>query len=231
MRINELADVCCILGYYSAAAIIAPLGWLSAVKPFCHSSFPRTHDKKRLSVPPLRSCTLTTNQNQRHHLLHCTLCSVRNDRLCFLMQVLKKDLGDQAEQVGKKIDWLTFKSLEGSVRDDLQIIKQSPLIPSNITVYGFIYDVSAAWARGRQAVHYHQKLSFKSCHTRELGLQRNSIVAHEEAGSLMSRPKYLIIWADMASCECCISFGFVSKDSQAATLYLSGYQAAKLCLS
>ena len=57
-------------------------------------------------------------------------------------QALKKDLGDQAEQVGKKIDWLTFKDLESSVREDVQIIKQSPLIPDNITVHGFIYNVS-----------------------------------------------------------------------------------------
>lgn len=60
----------------------------------------------------------------------------------FTLQVLKKDLGGAAEDEGKKIDWLTFKDLEGSVRDDLQIIKKSPLIPDNITVYGFIYDVS-----------------------------------------------------------------------------------------
>ena len=58
------------------------------------------------------------------------------------MQVLKKDLGDDAEQAGKKIDWLTFKDLEESVRDDLKIIKQSPLIPSNVQSHGFVYDVS-----------------------------------------------------------------------------------------
>ena len=56
--------------------------------------------------------------------------------------MLKKDLGDAAEQAGKKIDWLTFKDLEDSIREDLKIIKHSPLIPDNVTVYGFVYDVS-----------------------------------------------------------------------------------------
>lgn len=57
-------------------------------------------------------------------------------------QVLKKDLGDAAESEGKSFDFLFFKDLEESVRDDLKIIKESPLIPNEITVFGFIYDVS-----------------------------------------------------------------------------------------
>ena len=55
--------------------------------------------------------------------------------------MLKKDLGESAEAEGKKFDWLTFKNLEQSVRDDIKIIADSPLIPNDINVHGFIYRV------------------------------------------------------------------------------------------
>ncbi len=39
------------------------------------------------------------------------------------------------------MDFLPFSDLEQSVRDDVELIRSSPLIPDNITVSGFIYDV------------------------------------------------------------------------------------------
>jgi carbonic anhydrase len=42
---------------------------------------------------------------------------------------------------GKYINWLTFKSLEQSVREDVQRIKRHPLVNKSIPVHGFIYDV------------------------------------------------------------------------------------------
>lgn len=42
---------------------------------------------------------------------------------------------------GDYIDWLTISDLEGSVTDDVQRIKSHPLVPSEIPVYGFVYDV------------------------------------------------------------------------------------------
>jgi carbonic anhydrase len=42
---------------------------------------------------------------------------------------------------GEYIDWLTFKDLAGSVSDDVQRIRHHPLVPGEIPIYGYIYDV------------------------------------------------------------------------------------------
>lgn len=97
----------------------------------------------RVSEDALRSLAISERLlgTNEIHVIHHTSCGMATFDNNHMVGVLKKDLGGAAEDEGKKIDWLTFKDLEGSVRDDLQIIKKSPLIPDNITVYGFIYDV------------------------------------------------------------------------------------------
>jgi carbonic anhydrase len=50
-----------------------------------------------------------------------------------IQQDLGVDVGDR--------DFLPFPDLEQSVRDDVAIIKNSPLIPDDISVSGAIYDV------------------------------------------------------------------------------------------
>ena len=42
---------------------------------------------------------------------------------------------------GKYIDWLTIKDQETSVKEDVTRIKSHPLVPDDIPVYGYIYDV------------------------------------------------------------------------------------------
>ncbi|POY38034.1 carbonic anhydrase [Solitalea longa] len=42
---------------------------------------------------------------------------------------------------GKFISFLTFKNLESSVTEDVKRIRNHPLIPKHIPVYGYIYDV------------------------------------------------------------------------------------------
>ena len=44
---------------------------------------------------------------------------------------------------GKYIDWLTISDNAKSVVDDVQRIKSHPLVPKNIPVYGYIYDVKS----------------------------------------------------------------------------------------
>lgn len=44
---------------------------------------------------------------------------------------------------GKYINWLTIKDKVESVKEDVQRIKESPLIPKNIPVYGYLYDVKS----------------------------------------------------------------------------------------
>jgi carbonic anhydrase len=42
---------------------------------------------------------------------------------------------------GKYVDWLTIKDQATSVREDVSRIKSHALVPSDIPVYGYIYDV------------------------------------------------------------------------------------------
>ena len=42
---------------------------------------------------------------------------------------------------GHYLRWLTFSNLEQSVVDDVQRIRRHPLVPSDIPIYGFYYDV------------------------------------------------------------------------------------------
>ena len=41
----------------------------------------------------------------------------------------------------KHISWLTISDLEQSVVEDVQRIRRHPLVPSDIPIYGYIYDV------------------------------------------------------------------------------------------
>jgi carbonic anhydrase len=43
--------------------------------------------------------------------------------------------------VGKFIKWQTISDAEGSVVDDVTRIRTHPLVPGNIPIYGYIYDV------------------------------------------------------------------------------------------
>src|ERR1700759_4793783 len=42
---------------------------------------------------------------------------------------------------GRQIDWLTFDDLDGSVVDDVRTIREHPLVPARISIYGYVYDV------------------------------------------------------------------------------------------
>jgi carbonic anhydrase len=44
---------------------------------------------------------------------------------------------------GDFIDWLTIKDQSGAVVDDVRRIRNHPLVPANIPVYGYVYDVKS----------------------------------------------------------------------------------------
>ena len=44
-------------------------------------------------------------------------------------------------RAGEFIEWLTIKDQAQSVRDDVERIRQHPLVPTNIAIYGYVYDV------------------------------------------------------------------------------------------
>ena len=60
---------------------------------------------------------------------------------------------------GREIDWLTISEREQSVVEDVAKIRQHPLVPSSIPIYGYVYnvrtggleEVEAATAAGRAA--------------------------------------------------------------------------------
>jgi carbonic anhydrase len=44
---------------------------------------------------------------------------------------------------GEYIEWLTIANQEQSVRDDVQRIHEHPLVPADIAIYGYIFDVKS----------------------------------------------------------------------------------------
>jgi carbonic anhydrase len=46
-------------------------------------------------------------------------------------------------RAGEFIEWLTIRDQEQSVRDDVQRIRESPLVPKKIAIYGCVYDVKS----------------------------------------------------------------------------------------
>lgn len=53
-----------------------------------------------------------------------------------------KDVGEgPGSRAGEYIEWLTIRAQNQSVVDDVERIRTHPLVPGNIPIYGYIYDV------------------------------------------------------------------------------------------
>jgi carbonic anhydrase len=53
-----------------------------------------------------------------------------------------KDVGKgPGSKEGQKVDWLTFTDDEKAVVEDVKRIRNHPLVPKSIPVYGYLYDV------------------------------------------------------------------------------------------
>jgi carbonic anhydrase len=72
------------------------------------------------------------------HHTDCGMLTFSNDDI---RQKLADELGPEAGKEAAKIDFLPFGDLDQSVRDDVASIQTSPLIPDDIPVSGFVYDV------------------------------------------------------------------------------------------
>ena len=70
-------------------------------------------------------------------VVHHTDCGMLTFDNPTLYGICQEQLGADASD----IDFLPFSDLEQSVRDDVQLIRSSPLIANDTTVTGFIYDV------------------------------------------------------------------------------------------
>jgi carbonic anhydrase len=55
-----------------------------------------------------------------------------------------QDVGNgRGSRAGEFIEWLPIGDQEQSVRDDVQRIREHPLVPKRISIYGYIYDVKS----------------------------------------------------------------------------------------
>jgi carbonic anhydrase len=95
----------------------------------------------RASEDAIRSLVISeqllgTNTVVVIHHTDCGMLTFSNDDL---RTKIRQDLKADADH----IDFLPFKDLEQSVRDDVATIKASPLIPKNVEVSGYIYDVKS----------------------------------------------------------------------------------------
>jgi carbonic anhydrase len=68
------------------------------------------------------------------HHESCGMMSFTNDEL---RAQLRDELGADASSV----DFMPFTDLDESVRDDVRTLRDSPLIPNDIEIRGFVYDV------------------------------------------------------------------------------------------
>jgi carbonic anhydrase len=70
-------------------------------------------------------------------IIHHTNCGMLTFTNAQLQAKVKQDLGADASH----IDFLPFTDVEESVREDVSFLISSPLIPANVTIRGFVYDV------------------------------------------------------------------------------------------
>jgi len=93
----------------------------------------------RASADAIRSLVIserllgTTDIVVIHHT-DCGMLTFRNEELA---AKIRDELGVDASGW----DFLPFTDLEASVREDVALLRRSPLIPSTISIYGALYDV------------------------------------------------------------------------------------------
>jgi carbonic anhydrase len=79
---------------------------------------------------------LGTNEILVIHHTDCGMLTFKNEEL---HAKLKEELGVDASDT----DFLPFPDLEQSVRDDVKLLEDSPLVPDGTSVRGFVYDVKS----------------------------------------------------------------------------------------
>ncbi|MBJ8325804.1 beta-class carbonic anhydrase [Streptococcus pacificus] len=93
----------------------------------------------RVTPDMIRSLTISQQLLGTREIvvLHHTDCGAKTFTNDKLKQQLKKDLGVDVSDY----DFLPFKDLEKSVKEDIALLKESPLIPDDVLISGAIYDV------------------------------------------------------------------------------------------
>lgn len=93
------------------------------------------------AVDALRSLVISEQLLGTTHIvvIHHTDCGM----LTFSNEDLRTKVKQELHANADTIDFLPFKDLEQSVRDDVALLRNSPLIPKSIEISGFIYDVKS----------------------------------------------------------------------------------------
>ena len=94
----------------------------------------------RVTEDMIRSLVISQQQMGTREIvvLHHTDCGAQTFENEPFRQYLKKELG---VDVGNR-DFLPFQDVEESVREDMEILKASPLIPEDVKISGAVYDVN-----------------------------------------------------------------------------------------
>jgi carbonic anhydrase len=94
----------------------------------------------RASDDAIRSLIISNKLlgTREYLVIHHTDCGM----LTFTNDVLRDKLADETGADASDIDFLPFSDLEQSVRDDVQRIKESPYLPDDAPVTGYVYDVA-----------------------------------------------------------------------------------------
>ena len=80
-------------------------------------------------------------------VIHHTDCGMLTFQNEHIRARLADHLGPEAGQTAQGLDFLPFPEIDKSVRDDVDLIRNSPLIPNDIPVSGFVYDVHTGTLR------------------------------------------------------------------------------------
>ncbi len=78
------------------------------------------------------------------HHTDCGMLTFSNDDI---RAKLDANLGPDAAAAAAQIDFLPFSDVDQSVREDLDVIRTSPLIPDHFSVRGFVYHVESGKLR------------------------------------------------------------------------------------
>ncbi|MGZ8137100.1 MAG: beta-class carbonic anhydrase [Methylococcaceae bacterium] len=78
------------------------------------------------------------------HHTDCGMETFTHEIICDLLSGSWHDRSEGQDSIeASYINWLTIKDQARSVLEDVVRIKSHPLVPSNIPVYGYIYDVKS----------------------------------------------------------------------------------------
>ena len=93
----------------------------------------------RVTEDMLRSLVISQQQLGTREIvvLHHTDCGAQTFQNKDFQEQLKRELGvDVSDQ-----DFLPFQDIDESVREDMRLLKDSPLIPDDVVISGAVYDV------------------------------------------------------------------------------------------